>query len=255
MMPVEIMAELGSCHEGDVGRFRQLIALTKESGCTHAKAQFWSSTDRMVARRHAEAYRTVYQRYSIPLGWLNILRQECERVGLVPACSVYLPEDVSAVAELVDVLKVSSFEAGREMVDACRSTGKRVVVSTGMTDADHVYEWWQDATVLHCVSAYPAPLDQLNLSVIRENGYDGFSDHSGHVLTGAFAVAAGARMIEVHIRLHDTDRTVPDFAVALGPRDLMTYMQHIRLAEQMLGSDVKAVQPCEQPMLRYKVGA
>jgi sialic acid synthase SpsE len=105
------------------------------------------------------------------------------------------------------------------------------------------------------VSAYPAPLDEMNLAAMRAGGVAGLSDHSRHVLTGAFAVCVGATIIEAHIRDWGTQKDNPDFSTALDPYEFSEYVQHIRLAERMLGDGVHRVQPSEAPMVPYKVKA
>lgn len=254
----EILAELGSCHDANLTQFVRLIDLAADAGCTHAKAQFWSSVPRMVERRGADAYREVYARYQMPVAWLAALRTACERRSLIPACSVYLPEDVATVAPYVEVLKVASFEAEDDaLLRTCVATGKRLIVSTGMMDDAALARLYNrldgHGDVLHCVSSYPCPPDALHLSLCAPDFTDGLSDHSAHVLTGAVAVAIGARILEVHLRLADTDPQNPDYATALGPEAVREYVANVRLAERMLGDPVKRVQTCEAPMTRYRV--
>lgn len=82
---------------------------------------------------------------------------------------------------------------------------------------------------------------------------DGLSDHSRHALTGALAVAAGATIVEAHLRLDDTPAENPDYAVAFSPSEFTQYVKNIRDAEVMLGTGRKEIQACEHEMLSFKV--
>jgi N,N'-diacetyllegionaminate synthase len=119
---------------------------------------------------------------------------------------------------------------------------------------------------LACVSAYPAPIDDLHLRRFRPSRDRhvptcGLSDHSpaGELLTGALAVAAGAMMLERHLRLDDTDPENPDAPHACSPAQFRGYVELVRLAERALGPrDVPStgtVMPSETAMARYRVGA
>jgi sialic acid synthase SpsE len=108
-----------------------------------------------------------------------------------------------------------------------------------------------DCTRLHCVSAYPCPLDEANLGAIPRGG--GYSDHTRCVQTGGLAVAAGAVVLEVHYRLEDTSPACPDYVVALAPVELAAYTDFARVAYRARGSGQKVPQVAELDMLPYRV--
>ena len=82
---------------------------------------------------------------------------------------------------------------------------------------------------------------------------NGFSDHSRDVRAGAWAVAAGAEVIETHFRLLDCDPTNKDYAVSFTPAELAEYVRNIRDCETALGDGVKRVMDAENEMLKFKV--
>lgn len=274
-MTTTVIAECGSCHDGDFGKAQRLVAAAAEAGADAAKFQYWSDSVRFSERRHAEAYREVYSKYAVPASWLPELRRTCDEAGVEFACSVYLPGDVWEVAKHTDMLKVASFEAEDPALLGCLraplAVGKRVIVSLGLgagTNAVKQYllmpytERKGRVVLLHCVSAYPAPADQLNLAWLRPAAgprqYDGFSDHShaGQAWTGALAVAAGATYVERHLRLDDTDPANPDFPHSMDPVGFAQYVANIRFAETCLGDwpfGGPGPMPCEAPMTAYKV--
>jgi len=261
-MKVFCIAECGSSHDCNWDKATRLVALAADCGFDVCKFQWYSDPDELTRRRNAEAYRDVYRRYRIPEDWLPRLRRLCATHDIEFMATVYMESDIVAVAPYVKRFKISSFEAGdKAFLEAHRPFKKPVIVSTGMMRENDVLELFRPfvSVILHCTSAYPCPPEDVNLNVIRAFAGRrtlkpiGLSDHTCNVLTGALAVAAGAEIIEVHVRLDDTDEDNPDYAVSLSPEDVLEYMGNIRIAEQMMGNGLKKIMPSEEPMMAYRV--
>ncbi len=257
-----VIAEAASAHDGDLSKALRLIDAAALAGADAVKFQFWSDADVLADRRRVEpAYREIYRRYQMPADWLSRLSLYCVPKGLEFMATCYLPQDVAIVAPYVQRFKIASFEAtDRAFRAAHASFRKPLIVSLGMVDGTASWSFVgsgqrpNETRFLHCVSAYPAPLNEMNLRVIQRYGLDGLSDHSRHVATGAVAVACGARIVEVHVRAEDTDPSNPDHAVSLLPGELRQYVEHIRVAEQLLsGHGCKALMPSEAAMAKYRV--
>lgn len=267
MTPTFIIAEPGCTAEGQLPAMKELVDIAATAGCSALKNQWTSAWARMVARRRAETYGPFYRWLQYPLDWHRVLRERCHAAGMQYGCSVYLPEDVPLVAPFVDFLKVSSFEAEDVyLLNACRFSGLRTIVSVGM--GAPLPNWFTGLEVLHCTSAYPAPVESLNLCRLSvcescdpitgsDDFRDGLSDHSapGFTWIGALAVAAGARVLETHMRSEQCRPENPDFAVARTPRQLTDYVRHVRFAEAALGTRQPGAHPIEAPMARFKVRA
>jgi N,N'-diacetyllegionaminate synthase len=264
-----VIAEPGACHEGHWVDMLRLLGVAHRAGADVFKPQYVSNPTKMCERRHIWAdhpkrayYEQAYGWNSYPLEWLQLLAALCKDYGMQLACTSFLPEDVSTVDPFVSIHKIASFEAeDQELRAVARGSGKMMLVSTGMSpslvgNVGHM-------SLLHCTSAYPAPLQDMNLTVLRDEAWGndagckspfiGLSDHSRHVLTGAVAVGAGATVIEAHIRLEDTSSDNPDYAAAFSPSEFKEYVANIRLAEQMMGDGIKRVQPSEEWALPYRV--
>jgi N,N'-diacetyllegionaminate synthase len=265
-VPVWVIAEGGSCHDGEFHKALALVDAAATSGADAFKAQYWSDPDQLADRRRVPPrYRDIYHRYAIPEQWLADLSARCVERRIKFACTAYLPQDVATIARYTRVLKVASFEAeAPDMVEAMRPyrqpLGYLVIVSLGMGASR--LQWLETGRVasikfLRCVSAYPAPCDALNLALLRSNTYDGLSDHTDPSLTwtGALATAAGAQLIEAHLRVPETITVNPDAPHAMTPRQFAEYVRHIRFAETCLGTDTNALAPlpCETEMAAYRV--
>lgn len=258
-MNVPIFAEPGSTADGSLDQFHRLIEIAATAGCAAIKPQWTSNPDLLCARRRASSYRMAYEKIAYPLAWHAELRASARALGMEYMATVYLPEDAARIAPFVDAIKCTSFEAqDYEFLAALQATGKPVYVSTGMMTLAEVMRSATFATaILHCTSAYVAPVDSLNLRAIHTLHEAvtvpvGYSDHSANILTGALAVACGAAFIEVHMRSDNCDPDNADYAVSLTPYQLAEYVGNVRLAEAMLGDGQKRVMPEEGPMLAYK---
>lgn len=259
-----IIGEMGSTPEGNLGTMKRLVDVAADCKADCVKNQWVSNAQTMCDRRHAPEYLGSYRLLQYPLEWHAELRKHANVRGLQYACTAYIPGDPTLLAPFVDYLKVSSFESedGSVIWEVLDIAGRKrkphpiVIVSFGMSDCGACFSGLEKTTRrLHCVSSYPAPLASLNLAVIADepDSFEGFSDHSHDVRVGAWAIAAGASILETHFRLDDCDPANKDYAVAFTPAEFKTYIKNVRDCEAALGDGVKRVQECEQEMERFKV--
>ncbi len=108
----------------------------------------------------------------------------------------------------------------------------------------------QSLAVLHCVSGYPVPSDQLNLSAIGEIRGElgctvGYSDHSLGIDAVALSVALGARIIEKHFTIDKKFSNFRDHQLSADPAEMRLLIWKVEEVSRMLGSGVKVVQEVE----------
>ncbi len=275
-----VIMEAAACHdyphEFAINRAVDLIKLARDVGADAVKFQWLSSPERLVERRRALPYLDAYRALAFPREWLTVFQLAAEVVGLEFMCTIYLPEDIAVVAPYVRRFKVSSFESGDVYFVAMHADfpDKPVILSAGMGGARRAREaasqyvqvaerfsarhldMLQHLSLLHCVSAYPCPDEQANLGALlsdftRDVNFAGYSDHTRHPMTGALAVAAGARIVEFHARLRETREDNADFKVARTPEEAAVYVANIRQAEVLCGAGHLSQMPAEEPMTRY----
>jgi sialic acid synthase SpsE len=134
------------------------------------------------------------------------------------------------------------------LIQYAASTGKPMIISTGMADAEEIAEAIEAAreggckelAVLHCVSGYPAPAEDYNLRTIpdmiaRFGLVTGLSDHTLDNTTAIASVAMGASIIEKHFTL-DRSGGGPDDSFSLEPLELAALCRGARTAWSALGS-------------------
>lgn len=259
MDSVLIISDPGCTHGGNIKAMKMLVHTAKRCGSNCIKFQWTSNARKLAERRNAWEYLASYRLLEFPKEWLFVLANECREVGIEFMTTVYLCEDVAEVDPYVSRFKIASFEAN-DLEFLAQHIGRKrdILISTGMMDSTALQfylgrrEHWPELKLLHCCSAYPAPLSELNLSAIRKYALDGWSDHSRSSLSGALAVACGAKIIEAHIQLKDSPDG-EDTDHSFYPDEFARYVRRIREAEQMCGDGLKRAMPSEWKMEAYRV--
>ncbi|WP_028642252.1 N-acetylneuraminate synthase family protein [Nocardioides sp. URHA0020] len=262
-----VIAEAGVNHDGDEGRAHELIDVAVRSGADAVKFQTFDPA--LLVSSHAQT--TPYQRdragaedqagllaaLTLPTEAWARLRDHAEGEGLTFLSTPFDLGSARLLAGLgVAAIKTSSGElTNTPFLQALAELGLPLLVSTGMGDEDEVAAALRatsaapSVTLLHCVSAYPAPIEEANLRVIpalaAEHGVPvGWSDHTRGLTSAVVAVALGATVLEKHMT---TDRTLPgpDHAASLEPGELRDYVTAVRDAAASLGDGVKRRMPSE----------
>jgi N-acetylneuraminate synthase len=213
------IAEIGSNHNRDLERALALIDACAAAGAGAVKVQVFRIDD-LFAPEALAAHPQLRDRraWELPLELLAPLAAHSRERGLEFGATPFGLWAVDAVAEHVDFLKVASYELlWHDLLRACARTGLPLVLSTGMA-TDHEVDaavgavraaGGEDLTLLHCVSAYPTPLEQCNLAAIaalreRHGCRAGWSDHSADPQVVERAVRRwGASDIELHVDAAD----------------------------------------------------
>jgi N-acetylneuraminate synthase len=258
--PPYVIAELSANHNGDLNAALRLIDEAKAAGADAVKIQTYRPDTITLDADGPEfriesgpwAGRTLFQLYEwahTPWEWHPALFDHARKAGITLFSS---PFDFTAV-DLLESLgapayKVASFEAvDLPLIRQIAATGKPMIVSTGMADADEIAEavaaaregGCRELVLLHCVSGYPAPAADYNLRTIPDMAARfgvsvGLSDHTLDDATAIAAVALGACVIEKHLTL-DRAGGGPDDAFSLTPPEFARLCAGARTAWSALG--------------------
>lgn len=214
------IAEVSSNHHQDLSRCIEFIKTAAEIGCDSVKFQLFK-IDELFAPEilaKSEMHRKRKQ-WELPVEFIPALREACSKYKIAFSCTPFYLKAVDELAPYVDFFKIASYELlWDDLLIKCAKTNLPVVISTGMAtmeEIDHAVDTLRthgavDITLLHCVSAYPTPYTECNLSVLgmyRQrygNIKVGWSDHSVSPAVINRAVHKwDADVIEFHIDLDE----------------------------------------------------
>ena len=272
---VYIIAEAGVNHNGSLENAHELIDIAVRSGADAVKFQTFSPEKLVSVTAATAAYqrqgagvqdqRTLLEGLTLPgSAWKELQAHALENA----IAFLSTPFDIDSAEMLVGLglpaLKVSSGElTNLPFLRALSSMDVTLLVSTGMgTEAEvgAAIEACADApgiVLFHCVSAYPAPIDQCNLRAIpsMSRKFDvpvGWSDHTTGMITALGAVALGASVLEKHFT-SDRGLPGPDHLASLEPDELIQYVSSTKEIALALGDGIKVRMPAEEanaPLVR-----
>jgi pseudaminic acid synthase len=275
--PPFVIAEMSANHNGSLDAALQLIDAAKAAGASAVKIQTYRPDTITLDSDGPDfritsgpwAGRTLHQLYDwahTPWEWHRALFDHANARGLPIFSS---PFDSTAV-DLLESLgapayKIASFEAiDLPLIRYVAATGKPMIISTGLADADEISEAVEAArsggctqlALLHCVSGYPAPAADYNLRTIpdmiaRWGLTVGLSDHTLDNTTALASIALGASLIEKHFTL-DRSRGGPDDSFSLEPAQLAALCRDSRTAWESLGRIDYSRKPSEAGNLKFR---
>ncbi|APC41165.1 pseudaminic acid synthase [Clostridium estertheticum] len=259
---VFVVAEISANHNGNFDNAVKLIKEAAKAGVDAVKLQTYTA-DTITIDCNNEYFqikqgtlwdgRNLYNLYKeayTPWEWQPKLKEIAEEEGLICFSS---PFDKTAVDFLEDmnvpVYKVASFEiTDIPLIEYMASKGKPMILATGIATLSEIQEAIDackrvgnyQIAILKCTSAYPAPLEDMNLKTIPNlaetfNVVSGLSDHTIGISVPIAAVALGAKIIEKHFTLCRADGG-PDAAFSLEPDELKAMVISIREIEKALGT-------------------
>ena len=208
----------------------------------------------------------LYQEAHTPFAWHQPIFEHARKAGVTCFSTPFDETAVDLLEDLnVPAYKIASFEAiDLPLIHYVASTKKPMIISTGMANLEEINEAVEvarqggcnDLVLLHCISAYPAPIEQANLNTIgdladRFDAIPGLSDHTLGTVAAVTAVALGASVIEKHVTLSRADKG-PDSEFSLEPDELNRLCIEAKEAWSALGSAGYERKPVEEQNIKFR---
>jgi N-acetylneuraminate synthase len=277
-LPAYIVAEMSANHLGDYARAEAIVRAARAAGADAIKLQTYTA-DTITLDSTGEQFHVgkgtiwegrtlhaLYREAETPWEWQPRLKALANELGLDCFSS---PFDETAVDFLermgVPAYKIASFEiVDLPLIARVARTGKPIIFSTGIATLAEIEEAVRTAraagaaeiALLHCVSAYPARPEEMNLRTIadlhtRFGVPAGLSDHTLGVAVPVAAVSLGACIIEKHLTISRSDGG-PDGAFSLEPHEFKEMVEAVRVAECAIGAPSYGAQPREQASRAFR---
>lgn len=268
--PVLIIAEIGVNHDGSLQRALELVEAAKHAGADAIKLQVFKAdtlvhgggllADYQKQTTTAQSSTDLLKNLELSEDDLYAIHTHARHLRLLTVATPFSPSDVPVCSQLgLDALKIASPDiVNFPLLESAAETNRPMLLSTGAAtleeiDATHAFlgNYPGGRCYLHCISSYPTPDDQAHLGFISQLAHRyapipvGYSDHAQSLLSGAFAVCAGALVLERHLT-YDKKARGPDHAASSDPKDFAEYVRLARQATTLRGFGEKRVLPIEQ---------
>ena len=261
-MTTYIIAEAGVAAGGSIKVAEKMIKAAKTAGASCIKWQAF--IPKLTAQGNKELEDILLHTY-FGRDELDRLKGFCMSREIDFLCSAFELENLDWLVDIGE---------RRVKIPSCRNTDRKflqsackkfdeVIISTGMMTEGGIHDLWfagafdkNKIKLLHCVSAYPCPFEQVNLAVLNNAlcasnvKYSGLSDHTVGWEVSVAAVALGAQIIEKHFTLKRINK--PDDCVSLEPDEFADMVRRIRNVELAMGDGIKRIMDCEKGLLWRK---
>jgi len=260
---VIVIAEIGVNHMGSLNWILNMLPKVKSAGADAIKFQLFTP-DLYASKSNIERYQQISKLTLSKSDFLKI-KKEGDDIGLPVFATPVSHDWVSFIADTCGVLKIASGDfTFMPTVEAALRTSAKVLISTGGTTRDEIKafvdlakslrpgsKYIETIAMLHCISSYPAPETESNLSAIADltslTGLTiGFSSHFMRDSPLYAAVALGARIFEIHVTDDRSRKDIRDHALSRTPIELQEIVNTLAALNVSLFSGEKKIQLSEE---------
>ena len=263
-----VIAEVGNNHEGSYARAEEMIGAAARAGAHAVKFQT-IVPEKLISPLHKERLAQL-QKFQLSVGEFEKLARVAKKENIL---FLSTPFDIASVAFLKNIVPAFKIASGDNnfypLLEAVCRTQKPVLLSTGLADGTEIGQavrfiqkcrgkkkTQQDLALLHCVTSYPAPVEQANLLAIRTlqerfKLTTGYSDHTLGIDAAVLSVALGARVIEKHFTLDKSSKSFRDHQISADPQDLAELVRRVKEANVLLGDGTLKTEDNEKSIMTH----
>ncbi|MCL9662768.1 pseudaminic acid synthase [Paenibacillus hunanensis] len=274
-----IIAEMSGNHNQSLERALQIVDAAAKAGVDALKLQTYTADTMTLDLHEGEFFiadennlwkgSSLYQLYQeayTPWEWHKAIFDRCAEYGILAFSTPFDELAVDFLETLnVPAYKIASFEnTDIQLIRKVASTGKPMIISTGMASIAELDETVREArkygckniVLLKCTSTYPATPENTNISTLPHmeqlfNCHVGMSDHTMGVGVSVASIAMGATVIEKHFTLSRADGGV-DSAFSMEPDEMRSLVVETERAWQSLGKVYYGATEKEKDSLKYR---
>lgn len=243
-----IIAEVGNNHEGNLINAKKLINRAKFAGADAVKFQFFKvdkfyHTNIDVKRLHQ------LKKFSFTYNQINQLKNYSKKKKIIFFSTPLDLDTLKKLNKIQNLHKVASGDNNLlDFIEEVLKTKKPTIISTGLLSLkqiDKLYKFVKrkaknDFALMHCVSMYPTPFENSNLSIIKimkkkfKSAKIGYSDHTIGIKACEYAVLLGAEIIEKHFTLNKNFSKFRDHKLSANPQEFKEMVDRIKKIDQLL---------------------
>ena len=272
--PPLLIAEISANHCGSKEKFLQHILSAKKNGADLVKIQTYEEDDMVVDKNYKiksglwknKNLYNLYKKAKTPYSWHHDAFKLAKKENI---CLFSTPFSIKAFKFLKkfnpSLYKISSFEiTDLNLIDSVAKTKKPIIISTGLANLQEIKnaiktikKYHTKIVVLHCISGYPTPIEEINLRKINylknklKINFIGLSDHTKDIVASSSASILGIAAIEKHFILNNKLKS-PDSKFSINPKDLKNLKKNINFNEMILGSKKFNLKVSEIPSLFFR---
>jgi len=253
-----IIAEVGQNHQGSVEEAMRYISVFSSLGASAVKFQMRSNSTLFDSSVYnsiynsdnsfGETYGEHREFLELTSEEFRLLRDKCSSLGVDFIVTPFDEVSLETCLTLgVDAIKIASFDVGNiPFIEKIAKSNVPIVISTGGANLDHISssinvinKYHKDVAILHCVSKYPCPLEDVQLLKINilKDRFPGFtiglSDHFNGIITGPLAYTLGALVFEKHVTFNRCNKG-SDHSFSLEPEGFRKFCRDIHRSKVLL---------------------
>ena len=253
-----IVAEIGNNHEGSFKNAIKLVKSAKESGANAVKFQIFDPFKYSSPKDKKRI--SQLKKFSLKKKEIINLKKKCDDLGIIFFATPFDLESANFLNKIQKFFKISSGDNDYlDLQQKIRSFKKPVIISTGLMDYKDIikvvkyfrkfkfYQKKENLCLMHCVSAYPASDQKINLNsiIFLKKKFPsitvGYSDHTLGYKISSLSYVLGAEIIEKHFTLSNNFSSFRDHKISLNPKSFKSFVKEIFYLKNVLGKSQKKI--------------
>lgn len=261
MNDIELIAEIGWNHMGDMKLAKKMILAAKKSGATYCKFQTWNVNNLTEGAWDNDGRRKIYEKAQLTLDKHRYLIKECKMNKIKFLTSVFNINDIKNLKKLnIKEIKIPSHEIHNlELIKSCIKNFNKVFISTGASKwseikkLEKIIKNKKNICLMHCVSSYPCLPENINLprfkSLNKLSKFLGYSGHMAGIDDAIASICSGATVIEKHFTIN---KNLPgrDNKNAILPDEMMMLSAFAKNYNKMSINKGLDLQKCEMDIYK-----